>query len=91
MSVKVASCWDTVPSTGALTLLTRSSVIPRSRKPDGEAKKIQNTSKIKLQKGKVVKLSIKSRNKKKKKQAMLDVEVNMHWCAQAPRTLYRSS
>lgn len=57
---------DTVPSTGALTLLTRSSVIPRSRKPDGEAKKIQNTSKIKLQEGKVVKLSIKSRNKKKR-------------------------
>lgn len=38
--VKVASCLDTVPSTGALTLLMRSSVIPRSRKPDEEAKKI---------------------------------------------------
>lgn len=66
--LEVASCWDTVPSTGALALLPRSSVIPRSRKPDGEAKRIQNTSKIKLQKGRVVQLSITSRTKKKKKQ-----------------------
>lgn len=40
INVKVASCLDTIPSTGALTLLMRSSVIPRSRKPDEEAKKI---------------------------------------------------